>query len=42
MDRYYYYACGENVQEVKFETSEEAWEFVYTNDGYDCVCESRH
>lgn len=37
---YCYYACGENVEEVKFEICADAWKYVYTHSGYDCVVES--
>ena len=37
---YCYYACGENVEEVKFALREDAWDYVSTHSGYDAVVES--
>lgn len=39
---YYYYACGENVPEVRFDTCNAAWDFVYNHTHYDCVVESHY
>lgn len=36
---YYYYACGDNVKSVRFESSESAWKFIESHKGYDCVVE---
>ena len=41
MNEYCYYACGTDVPEIRFETSEEAWEYIVSHEGYDCVVESR-
>lgn len=41
-EKYYYYACGENVATVKFNNSDDAWDYVNSNNGYDCVVESRY
>ena len=40
MNEYCYYACGENVTDVKFENDNDAWDFVTSHIGYDCVIES--
>ena len=34
-----YYACGDSVESIKFDTAEEAWGYVYNHYGYDCVVE---
>ena len=41
MNEYCYYVCGADVPEIRFETSEEAWEYIVSHEGYDCVVESR-
>ena len=42
MEKYNYYACGENVAEVKFENENDAWNYVNSHNDYDCVVESRY
>ena len=39
MRKYVYYACGENVESIKFPNSVQAWGFVENNRNYDCVVE---
>ena len=39
MKEYVYYACGENVESIKFNDSIQAWDFVENNRNYDCVVE---
>ena len=39
MKQYVYYACGENVESIKFQNSVQAWKFVENNSNYDCVVE---
>lgn len=39
---YNYYACGENVESIKFTNNDTAWEYVLSHKGYDCVVESRY
>lgn len=28
MNTYFYYACGENVESIKFENNNDAWDFI--------------
>lgn len=39
MSEYCYYACGDNVPEVRFEDHDKAWAFIESHTGYDCVVE---
>ena len=39
MKEYVYYACGENVESIRFLDNEKAWDFVENNSNYDCVVE---
>ena len=39
MKQYVYYACGENVESIRFLDSVKAWDFVENNSNYDCVVE---
>ena len=39
MKKYVYYACGENVESIRFFDSVGAWKFVEQNSNYDCVVE---
>jgi hypothetical protein len=41
MGKYFYYATGENVESIKFESNTDAWSYVESHNGYDCVVESR-
>ena len=36
----YYYAVGSKVPSIRFDYCEDAWDFVDTHKGYDCVVES--
>jgi len=36
----YYYACEKDVPSIRFDHNEDAWYFVETHKGYDCVVES--
>lgn len=40
MKKYYYYACGENVESIRFLDNAMAWKFVDTNINCDCVVET--
>ena len=37
--QYVYYACGENVESIRFLDNATAWKFVDANINYDCVVE---
>ena len=39
MKKYVYYACGENVESIRFFDNIKAWDFVKNNSNYDCVVE---
>ena len=39
MKKYVYYACGENVESIRFLDNGKAWEFVFFHGRYDCVVE---
>ena len=39
MKKYVYYACGENVESIRFIDNIKAWDFVENNSNYDCVVE---
>jgi hypothetical protein len=41
MNTYFYYACGENVESIKFNSNSDAWNYVSSHRCYDCVVESR-
>lgn len=36
----YYYATGYNVPSIRFDYCEDAWMYVETHKGYNCVVES--
>ena len=39
MKVYVYYATGETVENIRFLDNNEAWQFVFSHGGYDCVVE---
>ena len=39
MKQYYYYACGNNVPEIRFKECSNAWDYVRSHNDYDCVVE---
>ena len=39
MKTYVYYATGKNVESIRFLDSNEAWDFVFSHGGYDCIVE---
>ena len=40
-NEYTYYATGEDVESIPFPSSDEAWDYANSHEGYDCVVEKR-